>query len=104
VSYNRYVSDIAHACERDGCQLSRARELFEQAERLLEKRMEPTRALWCDQGEHPFSERDPGRKVITIGGTGADGELAEESRTTCGPCAANAIRPRAQITEATDGR
>lgn len=50
--------------------------------------MQPTQALWCEQGGHAFSEKDPDVQVLTIAGRGPDGKTVEESRTSCGECAA----------------
>ncbi len=50
--------------------------------------MKPTQALWCEQGGHSFSEKDPDVQVLTIAGRGNDGQTVEESRTSCGECAA----------------
>jgi hypothetical protein len=58
---------------------------------MLEKKgaqMKPTQALWCEQGGHSFSEKDPDVQVLTISGRGPDGQPVEESRTSCGECAA----------------
>lgn len=47
-----------------------------------------SQALWCDQGGHAFSERDPGRQRISI--TVLDEESGEEraeARDFCGACA-----------------
>lgn len=49
--------------------------------------MEPTRALWCEQGGHSFSEKDPGFQVLSITGKDSEGKPVTESRTICGPCA-----------------
>lgn len=49
------------AC-RDGCKLADARKMLAQAERLVGRSREGkpvSQALWCDQGNHPFSARDP---------------------------------------------
>lgn len=50
--------------------------------------MQPTQALWCEQGGHSFSEKDPDVQVLTISGRDQDGKPVEESRTSCGECAA----------------
>ena len=47
----------------------------------------PCAALWCEEGGHAFSERDPGMKVVQISGTDEAGAPVEESRTMCGGCA-----------------
>ena len=47
---------------KDGCQLSQARAMLAQAEKLVGRTKEGkimSQALWCDQGQHAFSARDP---------------------------------------------
>lgn len=53
-------------------------------------------ALWCDQGGHAFSERDPGRQRVGITILNDDGQEVEEARDLCGQCASQAglLRPR----------
>jgi hypothetical protein len=92
-----YVKDALPVCREKGCQAPElatlARHLSEQAHYVLdtmegkETQMQPTRALWCEQGGHPFSEKDPDVQVLTITGKDADGKVVEESRTSCGECA-----------------
>ena len=45
-------------------------------------------ALWCDQGGHAFSERDPGRQRVTV--NTLDEETDREvtvAKDFCGECA-----------------
>lgn len=52
---------VPKAC-MDGCQLTEARKLLVTAERLVGRTTEGktvSQALWCDQGDHAFSARDP---------------------------------------------
>lgn len=45
-----------------GCKLAEARKLLAQAQKLAGRTAEGeivSQALWCDQGEHAFSARDP---------------------------------------------
>jgi hypothetical protein len=84
-------------CRERGCQATElamlARHLSAQAHEVLETlekrevQMKPTQALWCEQGGHSFSEKDPDVQVLTIAGRGPDGQTVEESRTSCGECA-----------------
>lgn len=111
------VKGATPACCNEGCQApalaALSRRLSEHAHEVLETLekkeglMQPTRALWCEQGGHPFSEKDPDIQVLTIAGRGPDGQPVEESRTSCGECAAiaktrlgkahqQAIRPAAE--------
>jgi hypothetical protein len=93
-----YVKGALASCAAHGCQAPElatlARHLSEQAHEtlgLLERertQMKPTQALWCEQGGHSFSEKDPDVQVLTIQGRGPDGQPVEESRTSCGECAA----------------
>jgi hypothetical protein len=92
-----YVRGASVSCREQGCQslelaamlgttLGRTRELIESLEGT-EVKMQPTQALWCEQGGHSFSEKDPDVQVISIAGRGPDGQTVEESRTSCGECA-----------------
>jgi hypothetical protein len=99
--YGRYpgIKNATAACAQQGCQAPElaalARRLSDQAHEALEmletkkgQVMQPTRSLWCEQGGHSFSEKDPDLQVLTISGRGPDGVAVEESRTSCGECAA----------------
>lgn len=59
----------------------------------------PCQALWCEEGGHAFSERDPGMKVVVISGTDDAGAPVDESRTMCGGCApqVNVRRTRPEL-------
>lgn len=47
-----------------------------------------SQALWCDHGGHAFSERDPGRRRISMAVLDEDTEQERtESRDFCGECA-----------------
>lgn len=92
-----YVRGATAGCQAQGCAapelagLARnasevARNLMEMMERTTT--MEPTKALWCEQGGHSFSEKDPDFQVLTITGKDKEGKPVTESRTICGPCAA----------------
>ena len=97
VPNSAYIRCPSEACRGQGCRaeelegmlastLNITQELLARQEK--ESRMEPTRALWCEQGEHSFSEKDPGLQVMTIQGRDEEGKPVSESRTLCGPCAA----------------
>jgi len=45
-------------------------------------------ALWCDQGGHAFSERDPGRQRITVNTLDEDENEVQVAKDFCGACAA----------------
>jgi hypothetical protein len=87
-----YVRGALLECRERGCQATElamlARHLSDQAHEVLETlerkeaQMQPTQALWCEQGGHSFSEKDPDAQVLTI-----SGKTVEESRTICGACA-----------------
>ncbi len=95
-----YVQNATQSCRERGCQApelaARARRLSDEAHKTLETMlnrkgtgtMEPTKALWCEQGGHSFSEKDPDFQVLTIQGKDKEGKPVSESRTICGPCAA----------------
>jgi hypothetical protein len=93
-----YVKGATASCTTRGCQAPElaalARRLSDQGHETLEilsrkeVQMQPTQALWCEQGGHSFSEKDPDVQVLTITARGPDGQQTEESRTSCGECAA----------------
>lgn len=93
-----YVKGATPACRDQGCRAPElaalARHLSDQAHTVLEtlerkrEQMKPTQALWCEQSGHAFSEKDPDVQVLTITARGPDGQPVEESRTSCGECAA----------------
>ena len=57
-----------------------------------------SKALWCDQGGHAFSERDPGRQhvSVTVVADDGSGQELQETRDMCGACAASSglLAPR----------
>ena len=92
----RYVEGATPVCCDQGCRaaeleamlastLNITQELLIQREK--EAQMDPTRALWCEQGGHSFSEKDPDFQVLSITGKDKEGKQVTESRTICGPCA-----------------
>jgi hypothetical protein len=113
MTYERsaYVRLPTSACVANGCRAPElaalARHISDQAHvalGLLDKRgeqMEPTRSLWCEQGDHSFSEKDPDMQVIAMQRKGPDGEKVTESRTTCGKCAAIVMNRIGQAQNAT---
>ena len=92
-----YVRNATPACTAQGCQAPELAELCrrvsDQQHELFkmlqekERQMEPTRALWCEQDGHAFSEKDPGMQVMSIQSRDDEGKPVSESRTLCGPCA-----------------
>jgi hypothetical protein len=106
-----YVKGALPSCRDQGCQAPELAALARQLSNhehavldLLSKRggqMEPTRALWCEQGDHSFSEKDPDMQVIAMQRKGPDGEKVTESRTTCGKCAAIVMNRIGQAQNAT---
>lgn len=93
----KYAKDATAVCCAQGCRapeleamlastLNVTQELLTQREK--EAQMDPTKALWCEQGGHSFSEKDPDFQVLTITGRDKEGKQVTESRTICGPCAA----------------
>jgi hypothetical protein len=112
-----YVKGAAASCCQQGCRaeelegmlastLNITQELLAQREKA--EQMEPTKALWCEQGGHSFSEKDPDFQVLTIQGKDKEGKPVSESRTICGPCAAKTktnlgSARNAPVTELPDG-
>lgn len=93
-----YVKGALPSCRDQGCRAPElaalARQLSNHERAVLDllnikgEQMKPTQALWCEQGGHAFSEKDTGVQVLTIAGRGPDGQTVEETRTSCGECAA----------------
>ncbi len=82
------VSQAAQKCRYDGCQFGRLASIASDAQYLLTGRDHMSQALWCDQGGHAFSERDPGRQRISV--NTLDSETDAEIQVTkdfCGQCA-----------------
>ena len=49
----------------NNCTFVKAQYLLEQVQSLSKGIVEMSRAMWCDQGNHAFSERDPGKRHFT---------------------------------------
>lgn len=88
----RYIDHPDPGCIEHGCRLAAARGVLEEARRLNQKMIEErskmaNAALWCDAG-HAFSERDPGRRTITVTANDPEtGAEVYETRQFCGGCA-----------------
>lgn len=87
-----YVYGADRACAAGGCMLGSAAGLLQQARDVIESngRTGMSAALWCDQGGHAFSERDPGRQRISVTVLDDEGEEKQEARDLCGSCAEEA--------------
>jgi hypothetical protein len=87
-----YVYRAQPYCMNDGCMVGKATGLLEQARRIVEEgsRGSMSAALWCDQGGHAFSERDPGRQRIRVSVLDDDETETEVAKDFCGDCAAKA--------------
>ncbi len=85
-----YVQSPAALCQNYGCQLHQAQRTLDQARELIETRNNMSAALWCDQGGHAFSERDPGRQRITVNTLDENEQEAVVSKDFCGDCAVKA--------------
>lgn len=84
-----YVTDADPTCKARGCQLYAAHNYLVQARQVIEQqgRSSMSQALWCDQGGHAFSERDPGRQRISVTVLDDNGDEQQEARDLCGECA-----------------
>src|ERR1700679_3738964 len=85
-----YVEGASPVCQGQGCKVGTAERILKQAIGLLEERdrNHMSAALWCDQGGHAFSERDPGRQRVTV--NTLDEETEREvtvAKDFCGECA-----------------
>jgi hypothetical protein len=88
-----YVAGAHQLCVNGRCQWRQATEILAQARQYVEQhtgRSSMSQAMWCDQGGHAFSERDPGRQRITVAVLDDDGAEQEETRDLCGDCAEQA--------------
>jgi hypothetical protein len=85
------MADVDHAhqaCRYSGCQFWRLSAMAADAATLLDGRNHMSQALWCDQGGHAFSERDPGRQRITVNVIDEDTEAETQlTKDLCGDCA-----------------
>ncbi len=84
------VYGAAPGCVQGRCQFSAAKTMIDQtyAALLREGKDGMSQALWCDQGGHAFSERDPGRQRIAVETLNEDtGEEERISKDFCGQCA-----------------
>lgn len=104
---NKFVPHAHPECERSGCQFGKGAEIAAAAMSVIEQmgRKHMSQALWCDNGGHAFSERDPGRQRISIAVIDEDTEQERmESRDFCGEHAVAAglttrqTRPARQVT------
>ena len=93
-----YVYRAEPSCLSSGCMLGKATVLLEQAQQVLRQngREGMSVALWCDQGGHAFSERDPGRQRISVSTLDDDEQETIVAKDFCGDCAnrAGLTQPR----------
>jgi hypothetical protein len=83
-----YVPGAHPAC-REGCQMKTAQEIADTSAMILSQmgRSSMSAAMWCDQGGHAFSERDPGRRRITMNVLDEEtGREITDTRDVCGGC------------------
>ena len=93
VGGGRWVQGAHPGCESGGCQFGRGMAVAEQAMEIVNAmgKESMSQALWCDQGGHAFSERDPGRQRITIDVLDEDTDREiKVSKDYCGECAREA--------------
>jgi len=87
---NVYMQGAHENCVKTGrCQyrakIQEAQGLVDAAAAMIGGIKKMSQALWCDHGEHAFSERDPGRKRVQET-TLVDGEERYQTADVCGPC------------------
>ena len=87
-----YVYGAAPECVRGRCMIGAASSLLDQAREVIRQngRDGMSSALWCDQGGHAFSERDPGRQRISVNTLDENDLETTISKDFCGACAAKA--------------
>ena len=89
-----------------GCKLQEARQLLAAAEKLVGKTIRGetvSQALWCDQGGHAFSARDPKSEHWTREVKNDAGELVKIPWDVCGTHM-SAINSRLAALEAEIGK
>lgn len=62
IELREVIASLTPQCATTGCKLREAQAILTQAERLVGKNSRGeivSQALWCDQGDHAFSARDP---------------------------------------------
>lgn len=92
-SGRNWVASAHPVCTNGRCQWWEAVQILAQAKEIIEEhtgRSRMSQALWCDQGGHAFSERDPGRQRISVQVLDDDGVEQAESRDLCSECARKA--------------
>lgn len=80
-------------CTQHGCQFGQGMQIATQAAEAVKAmgKESMSAALWCDQGGHAFSERDPGRQRITVDVIDEDTEIETKvTKDFCGGCAKDA--------------
>lgn len=90
VSGGRFVEHAHPICEGTGCQMAKSHEVASIAMAAIREMGvgSMSQALWCDHGGHAFSERDPGRRRISMAVLDEDtGQEKTEMRDFCGACA-----------------
>lgn len=88
-AYSAPVEGASHVCRFDGCAIGRAGQMLETARKIIEEtgRGKMSQAMWCDQGGHAFSERDPGRQRISVSTLDENENEVQVSKDFCGDCA-----------------
>lgn len=84
-------------CIREGCRLITADAAMTEVRKTLEQFKDATRmskALWCDNGDHAFSERDTEAKHFTET-VKVDGKDVTTAYDICGKCAVKMKIPAA---------
>jgi hypothetical protein len=109
-----YLDSLPPICYEKGCQahaaelkLIEAQGILNRATRLQRKAEENkqtwdrryevrnpqmARALWCDQCDTAYSEKDPGRKQLRQTEYDEDGDEVTKTLDLCGSCAASMFR------------
>jgi hypothetical protein len=87
-----YVRAADPVCAAGQCMIGSARGFLIQAQQVIKEngRNAMSVALWCDQGGHAFSERDPGRQRISVNTLDDNEQEVTIAKDFCGDCAAKA--------------
>lgn len=77
--------------------------ILEQSRTIAEGMRNVSKAVWCDQGGHAFSERDPGRRHFSETSFDSEGEPdGTYVFDVCGKCGAKMAEARKALTNAAE--
>lgn len=81
-----------HNCFNN-CSFNQVQNVLDEVSELSKGISQLSRAMWCDQKNHAFSERDPGKRHYTETSTDESGRSVTVVYDMCGECASQLARP-----------